>query len=537
MQRAISKTAAFRLALLIAILLAGTALRVIESRSLPFWMDEAYSFWFANLGWEYLWQEVPRFENHPPAYFLLLKAWKGLAGSGEFALRLPSVMASMGSVLALFLAGRIMGETLSETDGSRNGWLMGLTAAALAAFSQYEITYAGEARPYAFASLGTSLMIAGALRIVSGMPGRPDGTRSLAAAAALVLGMSITLWSHSLGLVPAGLAGLFLIGWWAICRRGEAGAFWRLAAMAGLVALLCWPHFVNTWSQLSRDYSDFWIKAPSAYDLLAITFRATGLPGLPLGTPVEVLATTLVLSAGLIGLLRLGRTAGPAVALLPVWMAAGYWAIVVAYTYLLQPVLLDRTLIYAHPPAVLVAAAAPWAIGRHGRSLAAGLSGLAALASVGPNDLNPGGQRLYGAAARQIAARNPEAPVIALAGDAQVLLNYYEARLDADFDIRTIPEAFPAAGNGSPDLINAPEISREAIARTVEAVARAPVVWVVARKSEEKVGMLREVLRNSGRREEVIFAPGPGNETTFLRYETPAEAIAKAEGEASSRSP
>jgi hypothetical protein len=155
---------------------------------------------------------------------------------------------------------------------------------------------------------------------------------------------------------------------------------------------------------------------------------------------------------------------------------------------------------------------------------------LAAVASVGPNNLHPGGQRLYGQAARQIIEQNPGAPVIAMAGDAQVLLNYYETRLDADLDIRTIPEPFPAHRNGIPDLINNPEISSEDIARTVDTLGDSPVVWVVARKNVEDLEILRKALRDSGWSERVIFAPGPGNETSFLRYEIAPAATAEAAG-------
>ena len=513
--------------LLIAILAVGAAFRIIESATLPIWMDEASSFWFSNLGWKYLWTEVPRFENHPPAYFLLLKAWTALAGSSEFALRFPTVMASLGSVLALFAAGRILGESQAVDNRLREGWIMGLTAAALAAFSQFEITYAAEARPYAFASLGASVMMVGTLRLITGTAREPDGTRSVGGAAALVLGMATSLWAQPLGVVPVGLTGLFLIGWWAIFRRGDGGAFLRLAAMAGLVLLLCWPHFVNLAAQLSRDYSAFWIKAPSIYNLFAITFRAVGLSGLPFGLPVEALATCLVLGAGLMGLLRKGRV-NPVAALLPVYLAGGYWAILVVYTYLSQPVLLDRTLIYMHPPMLLIAAAAPWVVERPRPVVATGVAALALLSCLGPNDLHPGGQRLYGVAARQIAEQNPDAPVIAIPGDAEAILDYYETRLDVDFDILPLPGSFPPTKNGLPDMIGKPEITSETISRAVGQVSDAPVVWVVARQREQEVEILRNALRRSGWREVPILEAEPGNETTFLRYERLSEvAISK----------
>ena len=521
MQYNVIRVPAFRLALFIAILAIAATLRLVEINSLPLWMDEAYSYWFSNLGWSYLWTEVPRFENHPPAYFLLLKAWRTFAGASEAALRLPSVLASLGSVVAVFSAGKILSEGLNAGQADR-GWAMGLLAAALAALSQFEITYAGEARPYAFASFGIALMLAGALRILCDTPDRPDGTRSLPAAAALVLGMSVTLWSHSLGLVPAGLTGLFLIGWWAVARRGDGGAFLRLAAMAAAVTALCWPHFVNTISQLSRDYSGFWIEAPSFYDLFRITYRAAGLPGLPFGAPIEALVAALGIGAGLAGLWRLGRRANPAMAMLPVVLAGGYWSVVVAYTYLSQPVLLERTLIYIHPPVVLILAAAPWALapGRGRTLLTAALLALAALAQFGPNELRPG-WRSYGDIARRIAAEAPDAPVLAMPGEAQILLEYYENRLDVDFDIRTIPGPFPPLADGLPDMINIPKIGPEDLDRAMRSIETEPVAWVLVRRDRTAGETLRARMRDSGWSEEFLMGEAARDEAMFLRYTRP----------------
>ena len=218
------------------------------------------------------------------------------------------------------------------------------------------------------------------------------------------------------------------------------------------------------------------------------------------------------------GLLRKGRV-NPVAALLPVYLAGGYWAILVVYTYLSQPVLLDRTLIYMHPPMLLIAAAAPWAVERQRQVVATGVAALALLSCLGPNDLHPGGQRLYGVAARQIAEQDPDAPVIAIPGDAEAILDYYETRLDVDFDILPIPGSFPPTKNGLPDMIGKPEITSKTILRAVGQVSDAPVVWVVARSREQEVEILRNALRRSGWREIPIFEAEPGNETTFLRYE------------------
>ena len=516
----VTESPAFRLTLLVIVLLVAAALRIADIGSLPVWMDEVYSYWFSNLGWSYLWNEVPRFENHPPAYFLVLKAWRTLAGDGEVAIRIPSVLASLGSVLALFFAGRAMGDGL----GNRrmvDGWVMGLLAAALAALSQFEITFASEARPYAFASLGVSVMLAGTLRILCGRADEPDGTRSLSAAAALVLGMTITLWSHSLGLVPAGLTGLFLIGWWATVRHRDGGTFLRLMAMAATVTVLCWPHFVNTVAQLSRDYSAFWIGTPSFYDLFMLTYQAAGLHGLPFGPLIEALVAAVMIGGGLVGLWWRGRTSGnaAAMALLPVVLAGGYWIVVVAYTYLSQPVLLARTLIYIHPPVVLIVAALPWALPL---GSARGMSGMivvafATLAALGPNELHPG-SRAYEEIAHRIATEDAGAPILAMPGEAEILLGFYEDRMGIDLDIRPIPGPFPPTNNDLPDLINPPRVSPDALIQAVRAVENAPVVWLVVRKRQEERETLRALMRASEWTEELLIGPPADQEALFARY-------------------
>ena len=530
MTYSVTESPTFRLTLLIIVLLVAAALRLADIRSLPVWMDEVYSYWFSNLGWSYLWNEVPRFENHPPAYFLVLKAWRTLAGESEAALRLPSVLASLGSVLALFFAGRAMGEGLGKRR-TVDGWTMGLLAAALAALSQFEITFAGEARPYAFASLGISVMLAGTLRILCGTADEPDGTRSLPAAATLVLGMAVTLWSHSLGLVPAGLTGLFLIGWWATVRHRDGGTFLRLAAMAAAVAVLCWPHFVNTVAQFSRDYSAFWIEAPSFYELFMFTYQAAGLHGLPFGPMVEALVAALMIGGGLAGLWRRGMVSGKAaaIALLPVVLAGGYWIVVVAYTYLSQPVLLARTLIYIHPPVVLIVAALPWALaqGRARSVLGAAVVTLAALAALGPNELHPG-SRSYGEIARRIATEDASAPILAMPGEAEILLGFYEDHMGVDFDIRPIPGPFPPMNDGLPDLINPPEVSPEILARAVKTVEDAPVVWLVVRKRPEERETLRALMRDSGWSEELLIGPPSERNALFIRYVREGAGLQKA---------
>lgn len=490
-------------------------------------MDEASSVWFSDRSWRYLWVEVPRFENHPSLYYMILKAWREIAGSTEFDLRTPTAILSFGTVLMQYASGRIVGDLL----GRNQGWALGLMAAAIAALSQFQIAFAGEARPYALACFGVSVMQAGALRIVCGGR-RGEGARSAPGAAGLVLGMALTLWSHALGLLSAGLCGLFLIAWWLAATRADGRTFLRLAAMAALVALISLPHFQNMLAQTERDYSAFWIDAPSPKRLLQVTVTAVSLPGLPGGAMVQGGLAAVILPLGLLGLWRIGRAddaAGddaPRIAVLGLLLllSAGFWTVLVLYTFLVQPIFLPRTLIFMQPPILLILAAAPWAFrGRARIVLAAAMAGAAILAAAGPREV-----QIYDRNAEEIAvtiaAEAPDAPILALAGDSQFLLGYYEDRLGLDLDIIPVPAPFPHMRDGLPDFIERPRVDRDTADRFVADIGDAPVVWMMLRRSHaaESAVALRASLRASGREETVIIGDISRSHETLLRYDRPA---------------
>lgn len=522
---------AYRVQLLCAILIAAALVRFVGLGALPLWMDEASSVWFSDQSYGYLWEVVPRFENHPSLYYMVLKAWRGIAGSGEFALRTPTVIAGLGAVAMMFVSGWTLGRALEaerragKAEGLDLGWAFGLTAAAVAGFSQFQINFSTEARPYAFANLGVATMLAGTLQIICGGDGRGSGARTPWAAAALVIGMSITLWSHALGLVSAGLTGLFLIGWWLRVARADRSVFLRLAILGGLVLVIALPHLRNMANQVTRDYSDFWLAAPDVRQLLRLTFLTVGIPGLPGGTPVRMALAALILPMGILGIWRMGggpdrvRRASALACLL--LLAAGFWIIVTAYTYLVQPALLTRTLIFVQPPVLLITAAAPWALPARWRGV-----GIAAIVLL--HVWSAFGERhiqVYTRDTREIvqiiAAEAPDAPVLALAGDSQFLLNYYEERLGIDLDVRPVPGPFPFMRDGLPDFIGRPIVDRTAADAVVADLGNAPVVWLMMRRAHfDDSGMaLRDSLRESGREETLLIGGRRVDHVTFLRFD------------------
>ena len=121
---------------LIGILLLATAVRAIGLGRQSLWVDEGISYARAT------WPLGPAMWNtllvgvQTPLYYLLLRGWLVMAGHSEWALRLPSLFASVLSVAVAYRLGRF------------SGCRVGLVAAALTALNPFGVWYAQEARMY-----------------------------------------------------------------------------------------------------------------------------------------------------------------------------------------------------------------------------------------------------------------------------------------------------------------------------------------------------------------------------------------------------
>jgi hypothetical protein len=125
---------------LVALIWCAFCLRVYHLAGQSLWPDEAYSYAVSHWTLADVWASL-RIDN-VPLYTILLGVWQIAAGSSEFALRYPSVIASTPAVLLVYRLGRHLLDTWS-----------GFVAAALLAVSPYQLYYAQEARTYSL--LGT----------------------------------------------------------------------------------------------------------------------------------------------------------------------------------------------------------------------------------------------------------------------------------------------------------------------------------------------------------------------------------------------
>ncbi len=131
---------------LYSLLISSFFLRLI-SLNQSFWLDEAIS---ANVIRNYSFLNIvavfsPQ-DFHPPLFYLLLKAWSLIFGTGVFGLRLFSVTASV-------LAGLFVYKTVKLLFGSKTA----LWSAALFLFNPLFVYYSQELRMYSLVTLFLSI--------------------------------------------------------------------------------------------------------------------------------------------------------------------------------------------------------------------------------------------------------------------------------------------------------------------------------------------------------------------------------------------
>ncbi len=125
------------------ILLLAIVLRWRHLGTRNLWFDEAWSWYVSQQPIRFILEEG-RSNIHPPFLHLVLKLWAELFGDSVAILRIPSLLASIGIVVAAYWLGR---RILPRQAA--------LLAAFLLALSPHQVFYAQEARMYALVSILT----------------------------------------------------------------------------------------------------------------------------------------------------------------------------------------------------------------------------------------------------------------------------------------------------------------------------------------------------------------------------------------------
>jgi mannosyltransferase len=198
------------------------------------WFDEAFVAYVVQKGWRDLLDFLATHDNHPPLYYALIKAWAGIAGTGEVALRAPS---AVFGVLCVPLTYTIMRRL--------SGTVPALAAALLVAISPFEVMAGQDARMYTLLQL---LTLAATLLLL--LPDRPWWWRPVYIGA-----MAAMVYTHYLGFLVIGAHGVW-IAWRDRRRLGE----WMTDVGVAGILFIPWMSFF--FDQIARHHGWGWAPHP-----------------------------------------------------------------------------------------------------------------------------------------------------------------------------------------------------------------------------------------------------------------------------------
>lgn len=266
--------AGWRLPMLAAALVLGLGGRIAYSWNAPLWFDETFTGVIAS---QPTFSDLVRWclsELTGPAFYMPLWAWEKVAGNGDFALRLPSLILSIGTPLAILRYG--------NRDADLRLWWAVFVLLWVPIFA-----VAGEARSY---PLTFALGAAQAVLFVRLLERPSTGRASL-----WVVASALAVLCHYWSAVPAVVQGIAFL---AVHRRRAIGTWPALAFLAPVLG----------WS---------WFHLPA---VLAFTIGgSSGIDGLPLSALLEVPA--MLLGVGVSGTVVLAAVAA---SLLLEWQRAGW---------------------------------------------------------------------------------------------------------------------------------------------------------------------------------------------------------------------
>jgi mannosyltransferase len=286
-----------------------------------FWLDEGYSYAFAQSSWSQLWDIVSSSQANMGIYYGVLHGWL-TSGDGESYVRSLSALFTIGTVPVVFLLGRRL-----------VGPSAGVVAGLLLALNAFSVHYGQEARGYSLVMLLCALASLLFLRAM-------DSPAALRWTAYAVV-MALAVYAHF-------FAGFVLIahglGW--LSARKRAGITKPLVAFVA-VGFLVAPLIVFVATNQGNQIG--WIPEPTFDGLWTASKEFAG------GGAVLLLAYLVAAGWGAVVAYReLGREQRYALVVLLGWLLIpilGSFGLSYA-----KPIFVTRYLIVALPPLILLAA-------------------------------------------------------------------------------------------------------------------------------------------------------------------------------------
>src|SRR5919199_1265062 len=106
--------------LLIALTLAGAALRFATLDLQSFWYDEAVTVGIVRLDFGAILDHIPKSESTPPLYYVLAWLWTRVFGSGEVGIRSLSALLGTLAIPVFYLAARELTRCSRSSARSRS---------------------------------------------------------------------------------------------------------------------------------------------------------------------------------------------------------------------------------------------------------------------------------------------------------------------------------------------------------------------------------------------------------------------------------
>ncbi len=230
------------------VLVVAALLRLHDVAADRFWKNELFSLTWVRHPFAWLVGEGMRIETNPPLYYIVLKGWVAVFGTGEAAARMPSVLAGVIAVGLTIKLGR-------ELGNPRAGLLGGL----LLAVTPVQIVYSHEARAYGLLPMFAVMAMIGANRLLRAANAATpaSATPPVSAAVWFGLGAAGLLHTHATGAFAVAALGLvMLLALWDTPHPGPA---LRRLVVASLVAGMVAAPVLLALARQSNSDNIYWM--------------------------------------------------------------------------------------------------------------------------------------------------------------------------------------------------------------------------------------------------------------------------------------
>ena len=227
--------------IILGITLFAFLLRAYRLDFQSYWIDEAWSVFFANLSSNEMWHRLTTTEPHPPFYHISTLLWARVVGDSEYALRFFSLFFGVLAVPFTYRLGKTLGDAR-----------LGLIAALLMAVAPFQIWHSQEVRMYSVLTAAAAMSMWGFVAWVQHR-GRKNWL-------IYVAGTIFIVMTHYLGLLLIGIQGLFLLLTW----QKNRNIYLRFGATLGLILILILPWLIFSGNWISGYLN--WVEQPTLAD-------------------------------------------------------------------------------------------------------------------------------------------------------------------------------------------------------------------------------------------------------------------------------